>query len=124
MDARYVFTATVVLEPETVTIDPDRIEVRIYRDGDPPGESGWLFFRDTLWRGEINDKDHMSRLLSEDIGAPIDQVSFRAFEVDCEYYEAFREAIAGDLDEFRAESVSEVINKYLGSRLEVAPADG
>ncbi|WP_137285017.1 LWR-salt protein [Halorussus salinisoli] len=121
MDARYVFTVRFRVEPETdgVSLDPDEFETRLYRDADPPGEEGWLFFRDNLWRGEINDERHFRRLTEEELGARVLSAEYRALETDEEYLEALKDEIRTDLGTFNADSVSEVLNKYLGSSLEV-----
>ncbi|GGM55467.1 hypothetical protein J2752_000749 [Halarchaeum rubridurum] len=123
MEGRYVFAVRFRLEPERdVTVDPDTFETRLVRPAEPPGEAGWLFFRDTLWRGEIGDEAHVRELTAEALGGvTVLDVDYRAFEVDAAYREAFREEIAANLDAFRAESVDEVVNKYLGSSLEVEP---
>ncbi|NHN59651.1 MULTISPECIES: LWR-salt protein [Halorussus] len=121
MDARYVFAVRFRLDPaaEGVSLSPNEFETRFYREADPPGEEGWLFFRDNLWRGEVNDDRHFRRLVEEALGATVLSVEYRAFETDEEYLDAFEDAIGDDLAEFNADSVSEVLNKYLGSSLEV-----
>lgn len=119
MEARYVFVATVRLSPERLQVDPDRIDVRIAWPAAEPETPGWMFFRDNLWRGELNDPSHVRSLVAADLDVDVSDLEFRAFEVDQEYLEAFRAAIADDLDAFRADDVDEVLNKYLGSRLEV-----
>ena len=121
MDARYVFAVRFRLEPaaEAVSVEPNGFETRLYRDADPPGEDGWLFFRDNLWRGEINDDRHFRQLTEEALGVTVLSVEYRALETDEEYLDALKETIAGDLGTFKADSVSEVLNKYLGSSLEV-----
>ena len=121
MDARYVFAVRFRLEPaaEGVSVDPAEFDTRLYREADPPGEEGWRFFRDNLWRGEVNDERHFRELTEEALGVPVAGVEYRALETDEEYLEALKEEIAADLESFKADSVSEVLNKYLGSSLEV-----
>ncbi|MFC4550863.1 MULTISPECIES: LWR-salt protein [Halorussus] len=121
MDARYVFAVRFRLEPaaEGVSVDPAEFETRLYREADPPGEDGWRFFRDNLWRGEVNDKRHFRELTEEALGVAVTGVEYRALETDEEYLEALKDEIAADLESFKADSVSEVLNKYLGSSLEV-----
>jgi len=121
MDARYVFAVRVRLEPdaEGVTVDPAEFETRLSRAADPPGEEGWLFFRDNLWRGEVNDDEHFRRLTEEALGATVVSVEYRAFETDEEYFEALKDAVRANLETFNADSVSEVLTKYLGSSVEV-----
>ncbi|MFC4447870.1 LWR-salt protein [Halorussus aquaticus] len=121
MDARYVFAVRFRLEPETegVSVGPDEFETRLYRAADPPGEDGWLFFRNNLWRGEINDDRHFRRLAEEELGVTVVSAEYRALETDEEYLTALKDEIRDDLATFKADSVSEVLNKYLGSSLEV-----
>ena len=121
MDARYVFAVRFRLEPVTdgVSVAPDEFETRLYREADPPGEDGWLFFRDNLWRGEINDERHFRRLTEEALDATVVSVEYRSLETDEEYLEALKDGIRADLGTFKADSVSEVLNKYLGSSIEV-----
>ena len=121
MDARYVFAVRFRLEPdaEGVSVEPNEFETRLYRKADPPGEDGWLFFRNNLWRGEVNDDHHFRQLTEAALGATVLSVEYRALETDEEYLEALKDEIQADLATFKADSVSEVLNKYLGSSLEV-----
>jgi hypothetical protein len=121
MDARYVFAVRFRLDPTVggVSVEPNEFETRLYREADPPGEEGWLFFRDNLWRGEINDERHFRRLTEEALDATVLSVEYRAFETDDEYLTALKDEIRDDLATFNADSVSEVLNKYLGSSVEV-----
>jgi hypothetical protein len=132
MDARYVFRVRFRLEPTVeVRVEPAEFETRMYRPADDPGsehgsapadeprQDGWLFFRDNLWRGDLADETHFRDLAADALGVPVTSVTYVAFETDEEYLDALREAIRADLGEFKAESVSEVVNKYLGSSLEV-----
>lgn len=124
MDARYRFSLVFRVDtPMGLHLDPERFETSFTKDADRPKGDGWLFFRDTFWRGEINDPEDFRDRCEEALDVPVENVEFKALEVDEEYREAFREAIAENLDEFKADSVDEVINKYLGSRLEVEPAE-
>ncbi|WP_128476253.1 LWR-salt protein [Halorussus pelagicus] len=121
MDARYVFAVRFRLDPATggVSVEPNKFETRLARDADPPGDEGWLFFRDNLWRGEINDDRHFRRLTEEALDVTVLSVEYRAFETDEEYLDALKDEIRGDLGTFNADSVSDVLNKYLGSSVEV-----
>ncbi|WP_135824106.1 LWR-salt protein [Halorussus ruber] len=121
MEARYVFAVRFRLEPSVggVSVEPDEFDTRLYREADPPGEEGWLFFRDNLWRGEINDERHFRRLTEEALGETVLSVEYRALETDEEYLDTLKDEIRSDLETFNADSVSEVLNKYLGSSLEV-----
>ena len=122
MPAGYRFRVRFRLDPDGVRADPATFETTVTRPAATPGEEGWLFFRDNLWRGELNDRAHARRWLSDALGVPVVDAEFRAFETDPDAYEAFKDAIAADLDPFRADDVPEVLNKYLGSAVEVRPA--
>ena len=121
MEARYVFAVRFRLEPdaEGVSVEPNEFDTRLYREADPPGEDGWLFFRDNLWRGEVNDDRHFRQLTEEVLGETVLSVEYRALETDEEYLDALKDEIRSNLGSFKAHSVSEVLNKYLGSSLEV-----
>lgn len=120
MGAEYVFGVTVRLHPDDdLRVEPDTFETRLFRPADPPGEPGWLFFRDNLWRGELGDPDHFRALTADALGVSVDSVTFRAFETDREYLEDLEAAIRADLGAFNADSVRETIHKYLGSTVEI-----
>ena len=118
--ARYVFRATLSLDPAAGwTADPDRFETVLSRTAPPPGEDGWLFFRDHLWRGELGDASHGRRLAADALGMPVDSVSFSELRTTAAYLDDLKRAIAADLGAFNAETVSEVLKKYLGSSIHV-----
>jgi hypothetical protein len=120
VDARYAFRVRVRFAPPAgVAVEPSTVDVRFHRRAADPGEEGWLFFRDNLWRGEVADEEHFRELVADALGTEVDSVSFAALETDPEYLEALKEAIAADLDAFRADSVDEALTKYLGSSIEV-----
>jgi hypothetical protein len=119
-DAAYVFRVTFRVDPaEGVTVAPDEFQTTLERRADPPGEAGWLFFRDHCWRGAANDEAHLRDLASEALGVDVVSVSFRELRTDERYLTALREAIAADLSLFRADDVDEVLHKYLGSSIHV-----
>jgi hypothetical protein len=83
-----------------------------------------LFFRDTLWRGKVNDEAHLRGLVGEMLagrapggehepgrGLVVESVAFRELRADEAYLDALEEAAAADLDAFRAEDVTEVVHK-------------
>ncbi|MFW5937613.1 MAG: LWR-salt protein [Halanaeroarchaeum sp.] len=120
MWARYVFAVAFRLDPSGgVSLSPNEFETRLYREADEPGEPGWRFFRDNLWRGDVGDADHFRSLTEAALDVTVLSVEYRAFETDEEYLEALREAIADDLAAFKADSVDAVFNKYFGSSIEV-----
>lgn len=120
MDARYAFRVRARFAPPAgVAVEPTTVDLRFYRRAAEPGAEGWLFFRDNLWRGEVANEEHFRELAADALGTPVDSVSFAALETDQEYLEALREAIAADLETFRADSVDAALTKYLGSSIEV-----
>ena len=123
MDARYVFRVELRLEADEpgVRLEPSTAPttVTVFREAPPPGEEGWLFFRDTLWRGEVSDPEYGRRLAEEWLGEPAESFSFSEHQVDEAYFAALKEAIADDLAAFNAENVDEVLSKYLGSSIRV-----
>ncbi|QFU82671.1 LWR-salt protein [Natronorubrum aibiense] len=123
MDASYVFRAQVRLEADdpAVTLEPSTAEtsVTLRYVAPEPGTEGWLFFRDTLWRGEISDPSYGRQLVEEWLGEPVESVSFSELQVDEAYFKALKAEIAADLEAFNADTVSEVLSKYLGSSIRV-----
>ncbi|MFC6890734.1 LWR-salt protein [Halorubrum trueperi] len=119
MDATYVFRVTVRLDPDGATLDPDRFEATMEIPASEPGEDGWLFFRDRLWRGEIGDLDAFRAFASELLDADVVDASFRELRTDDAFLDALKVEIGGDLDPFNADSVDEVLRKYLGSSVHV-----
>lgn len=121
--ARYVFGVAFPLVPDAagLTVEPDRFDVTLNRRADPPGEEGWLFFRDHLWHGELADPDHFRTVTAGALGVPVDSVSFRELQTDEAYVERLRAAVGEHLEEFRADSVERALSKYLGSSILVVP---
>ena len=134
MNAEYVFRATFRLEPADpdVSVDPGRFETVLRKRAADPGENGWLFFRDNLWRGEGNDETYLREQVEEMLagrssggeredgrGLVVERVSFSELVTDEAYLSALREAIAADLGAFRADDVDEVLHKYLGSSVRI-----
>lgn len=119
--AKYVFKVRFRLEPSVVGIraDPAAFETTVYRRADPPGEAGWLFFRDNCWHGELNDPDYFRELTEEALGVTVQSVDFRELQTDEAYLDALRDEIAENLYLFNADDVSEVLSKYLGSSIRV-----
>jgi hypothetical protein len=119
--ARYVFRVRFRLEPgpAEVSVDQATFETVMERAADPPGEPGWRFFRDNLWRGELNDEAHFRELTEEALDVSVDGVTFSQLRTDESYWAPLREAIAADLDAFAADTVDDVVSKYLGSSVRV-----
>lgn len=119
-EASYVFRVTVCLDPDRgFRAEPDRVETVLYRAADPPGEDGWLFFRDTLWRGEVGDETYARRLAEDALSVPVESVSFSELRTSEAYLDELKSAIADDLGLFNADNVTEVLTKYLGSSIRV-----
>jgi len=120
-DAAYVFRASIRFEPDVsgVWTDPETVETTVFRRADPPGDPGWLYFRDNLWRGECGDAEYMREVTEDALGVPVDSVSFRELRTSQSYLDDLRDAAAADLDLFNADTVDEVLSKYLGSSIHV-----
>jgi len=123
--AVYVFGVTVELVPDEsgVWADPDTVETTVYRQADPPGEAGWLYFRDNLWHGDCGDEAYMREVTEAALDAPVSRVTFRELRTTRAYLDALRGAIDGDLDLFNASTVDGVLSKYLGSSIHVVDGD-
>jgi hypothetical protein len=120
-DAEYVLGCQFRLDPapDELRADPAAFETKLYRRADPPGEDGWLFFRDNCWRGELNDPGHVRDLTEDALGVTVTSVDFRELRTDEAYLEALEGEIGANLELFNADSVSEVLSKYLGSSIRV-----
>jgi hypothetical protein len=125
MEAAYVVSVAVRLDPPDAAVDPDRFETTMEIPASEPGTDGWLFFRDRLWRGEVGDEPSFRRLAEERLGladtgsVEVVAADFRELRTDEAYLGALKDAIAADLPRFNAESVDEVLRKYLGSSVHV-----
>ena len=117
----YVFRVRFRLDPAPsgLRAEPGTFETTLFRAADPPGEPGWLFFRDNLWHGDLADAEHFRDLTAEALDVPVDSVSFRELRIDEPALEALKGAIADDLAAFNADSVSAALSKYLGSSIRV-----
>ncbi|KAB1187643.1 MULTISPECIES: LWR-salt protein [Haloferax] len=124
MSLRYVFTVRFRLETASgVSTDPQEFETTVRVTPPPPGDSGWMLFRDALWRGEVNDPVYARQLAQSWLDVPVVSCSFAELRTDEDALSDLREAIAADLDEFNADSVREVLHKYFGSAIHVEKTD-
>lgn len=123
--AAYVFRVTVRLAPDDpgVWAEPGTVETTVYRRADPPGEPGWRYFRDNLWRGECGDRDHMREVAEAALGARVTDVTFRELRTTQAYLDALRGELSDDLDQFNADSVDAVLSNHLGSSIHVVGDD-
>ncbi|MEF8778323.1 MAG: LWR-salt protein [Natronomonas sp.] len=123
--ARYVFQVRFRIEPSLpeVSIAPAEFETTLYRAANPPGEAGWLFFRDHLWRGNVEDEAHFREVAEDALGVSVVSVSFSELQTDQAYLDALRDEIGTQLGEFRADTVDEALKKYLGSSIRVDASD-
>lgn len=123
MDAAYVFRVRFRLDASGVRLDPREFEtvlrLPVVDPEDDADPDGWLFFRDNLWRGEAADERYLRETASDLLGVDVTSVHFSELETDRASLERLREAIAADLAEFNADSVDEVLHKYLGSSIRV-----
>ncbi|RCU47636.1 hypothetical protein DU504_10205 [Haloplanus salinus] len=117
MTAAYVFRVTFGLDTAGVDVDPGRFETVVTKPAVEPGTAGWLFFRDELWRGEVNDERHLRSLATDWLGVPVESVSFSELRVDEASLDALREAIAAS-SEFD-DSPRAVLHAHLGSSIRV-----
>ncbi|MFB6165941.1 MAG: LWR-salt protein [Haloarculaceae archaeon] len=122
--ATYVFGVRFRLAPTVggVRTDPEEFETKLFRTGDPPGSDGWRFFRDNLWHGELGDPQYFREITEEALDVPVLSVDFRELRTDEAYLAALKAEIGADLEQFNADGVGEVVSKYLGSSIRVAPA--
>jgi hypothetical protein len=119
MRAAYVFGVRFRLEPATGRVDPATFETVYRKPAADPGEQGWLFFRDALWRGEAGDDAHVRRLAEGWLDVPVVSAEFKQLETDDAYLDALKAEVETNLDAFNAESVTETLHKYLGSSIQV-----
>lgn len=120
-----MFRVRFTLSPRRARIDPDAFETVVRIPAPPPGEEGWLLFRDALWRGEASDAEHARRLCGDRLPAGVEVLSatFAEFETDETYLEALRAAIDEDPAAFRADSAREALHKYFGSSIRVGSGE-
>lgn len=119
--AAYVFRVRYRLRPTVggVRVEPDAFETVLYRDADPPGQEGWCFFRDNLWRGELADPDHFRELTADALGVDVLSVSFSELRTTRAYLDALDAAIADRIGEFQQADPEHVRSAYLGSSIRV-----
>ena len=124
-DAHYVFRVRFRLAPAppAVDVDPETFDTTLSRRAAPPGEDGWRFFRDNLWRGAVGNEPYLREVTEEALGVPVESVAFSELRTDEAYLDALRAAIRDDLAAFRADSVDEALSKYLGSSIRVTLED-
>ncbi|WP_253738224.1 LWR-salt protein [Halohasta salina] len=119
--AAYVFRIRLRLGPDGVQVDPNEFETVLRIPAPTPGEEGWLFFQQHLWRGAVGDAAHMRSVAEDHLDVPVDSISFSELETDRSYLDALNAEIAADLDRFNADSVDEVLHNHLGSSIHVRP---
>lgn len=122
--AEYVFRVRFRLALQNGRVTPRTFETTWFRPAPTPGEAGWLFFRDVLWRGSVNAPDHLRALASETLGVPVDSVTFSELRTSPGYRDALEAAIADELDAEsgafgNATDVATVVKNYLGSSVHV-----
>lgn len=119
MHAEYVFRVSFRLDAQRVQTEPESFEAVVRRPAEQPGDDGWLFFRNTLWRGEVNDPAYARELASDWLGVPVEEVSFLELACDEAYRRALSIEIERNLETFKSETVDETVNKYFGSSIRV-----
>ena len=123
-DAEYVFSVRIDLSPADpeLRLEPTTVETTLFKTAADPGETGWLFFRDNLWRGAVNDPEHLCESAEDALGQAVHEVEFRELRAEAAYVEALKTEIADSLELFNADDTAEVLKKYLGSRVHVTDA--
>ncbi len=127
MNGKYAFWIRLRFDPpaKALTVEDPIVERRCFLEAAEPGTAGWLFFRDALWRGEVSDQGYARERFAEKLGVAghpgitVEDVEFRGLHTDETYLDALKAEIATDLDAFRADDVTEVLSKYLGSSIQV-----
>jgi len=108
---------------------PSRSRGRYHRSGSVRDDDGTarqraryrrlaLLPRPALAR-RIGDEPSFRRLASDRLGVEVVAANFRELRTDEAFLDALQSAIAADLDRFNADSVDEVLHKYLGSSVHV-----
>lgn len=117
MDAVYVFRATIRLDPRGVEADPDTFETVVTKPAANPGTEGWLFFRDTLWRGEASDEAHLRTLAADWLSVPVVAASFSELRAD----EVYMDALRAEIEASTAfdDDPRDVIHAHLGSSIRI-----
>ena len=123
-DAEYVFSVRIDLSPADpeLRLEPTTVETTLFKTAADPGETGWLFFRDNLWRGAVNDPEHLCESAEDALGQTVHEIEFRELRAEAAYVEALKTEIADSLELFNADDTAEVLKKYLGSRIHVTDA--
>ena len=117
--AAYLFRVRFRLDPDDVRVDPNEFETVLRIPAVDPGDEGWLFFQRNLWRGNVGDEGHLRSVAEDHLGVPVEAISFSELETDEASLGALKDEIAADLGLFNADSVDEVLHKYLGSSIHV-----
>lgn len=127
--AEYIFRVRLHLDLQAdVRLDPQRFETTLFWPAASPRKEGWLFFRNHLWRGEVNDEPHLRNLAETALNVPVEAIEFREFRTNAAYLDTLKEAIAEKLDAQsspfgNATNVDEVLKNHLGSSIHVRPSN-
>ncbi|PSP95321.1 hypothetical protein BRC84_03400 [Halobacteriales archaeon QS_1_68_44] len=89
-DAEYVFSVRLDISPADpeLRLEPTTVETTLFRTAADPGETGWLFFRDNLWRGEVSDPDHLRESAEDALGLEVRSVEFRELRAEAAYVDS------------------------------------
>jgi len=118
--AHYRFAVTFRLRTGELRAEPDTFETAVKKPAAEPGTEGWLFFRNTLWHGEISDPGPFKARLGERLGVDVLGADFRAFECTPDERAALKSEIGSHIDDFGADTAEAVVHYHFGSALEVA----
>lgn len=126
--AEYVFRVRFRINPRSdVRIDPETFETLLSWPAARPGSERWLFFRDHLWRGDVNDQSPLRELAESALGSvTVEHVAFVELRTSEAYLDALKDEIAEALDRHpspfgNATSAEEVVKNHFGSAIHVRP---
>ncbi len=126
--AEYLFRVRFRLEPQSsARIDPETFETLLSWPAAQPDTEGWLFFRDHLWRGEVNDQAPLCDLAEDSLGpVAVEHVAFLELRTSEAYLDSLKDGIGEALERHpspfgNATSAEEVVKNHLGSAIHVRP---
>ncbi|PSQ16192.1 hypothetical protein BRC99_01100 [Halobacteriales archaeon QS_7_69_60] len=111
-DAEYVFSVRLDLSPADpeLRLEPTTVETTLFKTAAD------------LWRGAVNDPEHLCESAEDALGQTVHEIEFRELRAEAAYVEALKTEVANSLELFNADDTAEVLKKYLGSRIHVIDA--
>lgn len=124
--AAYVFRVRFRLSSQSdVRIEPETFETVLSWPAAQPGTEGWLFFRNHLWRGEVNDQQPLRDQAERALGSvAVEHIAFLELRTTREHLNALKDQIEAALERQpspfgNATSAEEVVKNHLGSAIHV-----